>query len=43
MSQRINRRLKAAQQVLDNIQKGQLRQRLPVSGTRDEFDTSPKG
>ena len=43
LSQRMNRRLKAAQQVLDNIQKGQLRQRLPVSGTRDEFDHLAEG
>ena len=38
LSERTNRRLKAAQQALDDIQKGQLRQRLPVSGARDEFD-----
>jgi len=43
LSQRMNRRFKAAQHVLDNIQKGQLRQRLPVNASRDEFDHLAEG
>jgi signal transduction histidine kinase len=43
LSQRMNRRFKAAQQALDKIQKGQLHQRLPVSESRDEFDHLAEG
>lgn len=43
LSHRMNQKLKAAQQALNNIQKGQLRDRLPVKGNGDEFDHLAEG
>lgn len=41
-SQHMNRRLKAAQQCLNDIKGGRLHQRLPVSPARDELDQLAK-
>ena len=37
-SQRMSQRLRSAQKILTSFQEGQLRQRLPVSGSADELD-----
>ncbi len=43
LSQRMNRRLKSAQRALDDIQRGRLHRRLPVSAANDEIDHLAEG
>ncbi len=43
LGQRMNRRLKLAHQILEQVKGGQLHQRLPLSSSGDEFDRLAKG